>query len=210
MFFKLRRIGIFGKTISNMRHILLLILASFVLISCQNNDYSPKPRGFHRIIFPEKAYIAASNLTGCPFSFEIPFYASVSHDHSREAKPCWKNLDFPQFNARLHISYSAISPQSSLSQLTEDARSFVFKHTSKATSIDQKKIADNSKNVYGMEYFIQGNTASNYQFYVSDSSKHYLRGALYFNEKPHLDSIQPTLDFLKLDIERLIHTISWK
>ena len=120
------------------------------------------------------------------------------------------NLDFPEFNARLHISYFTIGNNIKLEQLTEDARTFVFKHTTKATAIDQKKIHNAAKKVFGLEYYIQGNTASNYQFYATDSSKHYLRGALYFNEKPNLDSIQPVLEFLKTDIEHLISTIRWK
>ncbi|WP_240458440.1 MULTISPECIES: hypothetical protein [Sphingobacterium] len=124
--------------------------------------------------------------------------------------PCWKNLDFPQFNARLHLSYFNIGPHSTLEQLTEDARTFVFKHTTMASAIEQKDIFIKEQNIYGLEYEIQGNTASNYQFFISDKSKHYLRGALYFNEKPHLDSIQPVLDFVKKDIRHLINSTKWQ
>lgn len=128
----------------------------------------------------------------------------------RNTQSCWKNVDFPQFNAKLHLSYFDIDKNITFAQLTEDARTFVFKHTAKATSIDQKKISRPAHKIFGLEYFIQGNTASNYQFYVSDSTQHYLRGALYFNEKPNLDSIKPVLEFLKMDIEHLISTIRWK
>lgn len=183
----------------------LLVMAS----SCtQTGDYSPKPRGHFRIDFPEKAYqpIAA----GCPFSFEIPAYSKLQEDLSPGAKPCWKNLDFPAYNARLHISYIPINEQAPLSQLTEDARTFAFKHTAKATAIDQSKINIPSKNIYGLTYYIRGNTASNLQFFVSDSSKNYLRAALYFNEKPNIDSIQPVLEFIRADVEHIISSFSWK
>lgn len=183
---------------------LTLILA---LVSCTNEDYSPKPRGFHRIILPEHSYITIGS--GCPYRFEIPAYSKLSSDYGSNTKPCWKNLDFPQFNARLHLSYFKVGPGSTLEQLTEDARTFVFKHTTMATAIDQKDIQVAAHNVYGLEYNIQGNTASNYQFFITDKSKHYLRGALYFNEKPHLDSIQPVLDFVKKDIQHLINTTQW-
>ncbi len=183
-------------------------LAAF-LIACQQDDYSPKPRGYHRIIFPEKNYRIA-NRAGCPFSFAIPAYSELQPDKNRNAQPCWENLDFPQFNARLHISYFPIGPASSFDQLTEDARTFAFKHTTKATGIDQGLISLPEERVYGLEYRISGNTASNYQFYVSDSTRHYLRGALYFNEKPNLDSIQPVLEFLEEDIRHLIYTFRWK
>ena len=176
--------------------------------SCQNDDYSPKPRAYHRIVFPQTNF-SQTNITGCPFVLDIPNYADIQDDTKASGK-CWKNIHFKQFNAQIHLSYYDINPQSSFEQLTEDARTFAFKHTSKASSIDQKKIAIPEHRIYGLEYYIDGNTASNYQFYISDSSKHYLRGALYFNEKPNLDSIQPVLDFLKKDITKIIHSIRWK
>lgn len=176
--------------------------------ACQSEDYVPKPRGYHRIDFPSRAY--QTTRTGCPYNFEMPIYTNLVNDQSREASPCWKNLEFQQFNAKVHLSYFEISPNATYEQLTEDARTFVFKHTTKATAIEQIPIQVDSLGIYGLEYKIQGNTASNYQFYISDKNKHYLRGALYFNEKPNLDSIQPVLEFIKEDISHLIHTIRWK
>ncbi|HMR19457.1 MAG TPA: gliding motility lipoprotein GldD [Sphingobacterium sp.] len=192
------------------RLVLFVLCLTFASVSCQQyGDYMPKPRGYHRINFPDKLYHQVER-GGCPFDFEIPVYSQLHDDQSRNAEPCWKNLDFPQFNARLHISYSKIEKSAPLDELTEDARTFVFKHTTKATAIDQKDISISEHQVYGLEYGIKGNTASNYQFYVSDSTTNYLRGALYFNEKPNLDSIQPVLDYLTEDIRHLIRTIRWK
>lgn len=186
------------------------LLAFLLLISaCTSSpDYSPKPRGHFRIDFPEKAYEVIA--TGCPFSFEIPSYSKLLDDLSPGARPCWKNLDFPAYNARLHISYIPISAEAPLRQLTEDARTFAFKHTAKATAIDQAKINIANKDLYGLTYYIRGNTASNLQFFVTDSSKNYLRAALYFNEKPNLDSIQPVLEFIRADVEHIIGSFSWK
>ncbi|NGM62336.1 gliding motility lipoprotein GldD [Sphingobacterium sp. SGG-5] len=185
------------------------IVCAALLFSCRQADYSPKPRGYHRILLPKKSY-RETMLTGCPFVFAIPTYSVMLDDKNRNAQPCWKNLDFPQFNARLHISYFPVGKTASFGQLTEDARTFVYKHTAKATGIDQKQIDRPEARVYGLEYTISGNTASNYQFYVSDSTDHYLRGALYFNEKPNLDSIQPVLEFIEDDIRHLIRTFRWK
>ena len=184
-----------------------LILLIFCCIGCSDQqDYSPKPRGFFRIEFPEKQYKKAE--TGCPFDFEMPTYAILSQED--RTHPCWKNLDFPQFNARLHVSYLPITDKTPLSQLTEDARTFAFKHTTKATAIDQSVIKNKLSNATGIQYDIAGNTASNYQFYLTDSSKHYFRAALYFNEKPHVDSIAPVLEFIKKDINHLIESFWWK
>ena len=190
------------------RAYLLLLLVIGLAISCSNNEYSPKPRGYYRIDLPKKEYILSE--TGCPFSFEIPTYSILLQDSLEKSAPCTKNLEFPQFNAKLHLSYFDINNINTFDQLSEDARKFAFKHTAKATGIKQKLIKKPSHDVYGIEYFIDGNTASNYQFYISDSTKNYLRGALYFKEKPNLDSIQPVLDFLENDIKHLINTFRWK
>lgn len=193
-----------------MKHLVtaFVVLLVLSLTGCNNQDYSPKPKAFHRIYFPEKEYKALN--IDCNYDFEIPTYAIVENDQSNQNNRCWKNIAFPDFNAKIHLSYYNINSHSNFEQLTEDARTFVFKHTTKATAIDQKVINEPNNKVYGLEYTIHGNTASNYQFYLSDSTKHYLRGALYFNEKPHLDSIKPVLEFLKKDIEHLIQTIRWK
>lgn len=170
--------------------------------------YSPKPRGYFRIIFPEKTYRTYSS--GCPYTFDLPTYAQVEPDRSADAQPCWMDIAFPQYNARIHLSYMPVSGRDYFNQLVEDAHTFAFNHTVRATAIDQQRISRPEDDVYGLKYEIKGNTASNIQFFVSDSTHHYLRGALYFHEKPRLDSIQPVLEFIKADIDTLIHSLRWK
>src|SRR5690606_2985900 len=159
---------------------------------------SPKPRGYFRIEFPEKTYHTFA--PGCPFTVRIPTYAMMEPDRSADARPCWMDLSFPQFNARIHLSYMPVTGPDNFNELVEDARTFAFNHTVKATAIDQQRISRPDAHVHGLKYEIKGNTASNIQFFVTDSTHHYLRGALYFNEKPRLDSIRPVLDFIKTDI----------
>ena len=187
-----------------------LIVFGFLTISawsCQQH-YSPKPRGYFRIEFPEKEYHPFS--AGCPYTFDIPVYATMEPDNSADAQPCWMDVHFPQFNARIHLSYMPVSSPANFNELVEDARTFAFNHTVKATAIDQQRIRYPEAGVYGLKYEISGNTASNIQFFVTDSAHHYLRGALYFHEKPRLDSIQPVLEFIKADIDTLIGSLQWK
>lgn len=179
----------------------------FILLGCRN-DYSPKPRAYHRIKFPEKVYQKYND--NCPYTFDYPAYARITRDETREAKPCWINVSFPQFNGKIHLSYQPVTSEKIFNELTEDARTFAFKHTVKATAIDEGVIRYPERKVYGIYYTIQGNTASAVQFYLTDSLHHYLRGALYFNEQPRLDSIQPVLDFIKKDIDVMIKTFEWK
>ncbi len=191
----------------NARCLYNLLVICFLLSSC-GNDYSPKPRGYFKIDLPEKKYQTYS--AECPFSFDFPVYAEVQPDSSRESKPCWMNVNYPQFNGRIHLSYQSVTSEKQFNQLIEDARTFAFKHTVKATAIDEAMISYPEKKVYGIYYSIEGNTASSLQFFLTDSTKHYLRGALYFNEQPRLDSIQPVLDFVKKDIDQMIKTFKWK
>jgi len=182
-------------------------LTTFLFISC-GTEYSPKPRAYFRIELPEKKYQSYSG--DCPYNFDFPVYALVQPDSSRDVKPCWLDVNYPQFNGRIHLSYQPISSTAEFNQLTEDARTFAFKHTVKATAIDEAIISYPKEKVYGIYYSIDGNTASSVQFFLTDSTKNYLRGALYFNEQPRLDSIQPVLDFIKKDIDHMIKTFKWK
>ena len=177
------------------------------LASC-TQDYSPKPRGYFNIKFPEKKYQTYDG--NCPYSFDYPDYAKVLPDNQRDAKPCWLDVAYPEFNGRIHLSYQPINSKAQFDQLVEDARTFAFKHTVKATAIDEGVISYPERKVYGVYYSIDGNTASSVQFFLTDSTKNYLRGALYFNEQPRLDSIQPVLDFVKKDIDVMIKSFKWK
>jgi gliding motility-associated lipoprotein GldD len=179
-----------------------------VFLSGCTQDYSPKPRGYFNIKFPQKKYQTYEDY--CPYSFDYPVYAQIIPDTKKGAKPCWIDLSYPEFNGRIHLSYQSISSRQQFDQLVEDARTFAFKHTVKATSIDEGVISYPDRNVYGIYYSIDGNTASSVQFFLTDSTKNYLRGALYFNEQPRLDSIQPVLDFVKKDIDVMIKTFKWK
>ena len=189
--------------------VLALVIIAVLMASCGGTpDYSPKPRGYFRIVYPKKEY--QTYQQGCPFSFEYPKYGRIEQDKSRLAKPCWQNIQFDQFNATLHLSYETIHSKKEFNQLIEDAHKLSFKHTVKATSIDEGIIAYPAKKVYGIYYTIDGNAASSAQYFLTDSTKHYLRCALYFNTVPRLDSIQPVLNFLKKDVDVMIKTFKWK
>jgi gliding motility-associated lipoprotein GldD len=185
-----------------------LIICLLIALSACNQDYAPKPRGYFRIQFPKKAYTTYNS--SCPYSFDYPVYAKVAPDNARDAKPCWINVEYPAFNGKIHLSYQTITSKKVFNELVEDARMFAFKHTVKATAIDEGAISYPDHKVYGTYYSIDGNTASSIQFFLTDSTKNYLRGALYFNEEPRIDSIQPVLEFVKKDIDVMIRSFRWK
>ena len=91
----------------------------------------------------------------------------------------------------------------------EESRTLAYKHTIKADAIQEQVFMNPANRVYGLIYKIEGNAASPMQFFLTDSTSHFLRGALYIREVPNIDSLKPVIDFLEIDIIRLIETTSW-
>jgi len=198
-----------------MRYLLCKVCFSFsvlTLVSC-NSDYTVgKKRGYFKIDFPEKKY-REFDQTGYPYSFEYPVYSSIVRDttffESTPENPWWINIDFPQFAARVHMSYKEIG-RNKFDSLVNDAFKLSYKqHTYKASAIEDSAM-ETPNHVHGMYFTLAGNTATANQFFLTDSTKHFLRGALYFAATPNEDSIGIVNDFLKKDILHLINTLKWK
>jgi gliding motility-associated lipoprotein GldD len=184
----------------------ILILLSAIAVSC-GNDYSPKPSGYFRIDLPEKKYQPFDTLF--PFYFEYPIYARIVHDPQAPDEPYWINVDFPRFHGRVHLSYKTVN--GNLSKYLEDSRTMALKHMSKSTGITEQVVNIPDKKVYGLIYAIQGiGAASTYQFYLTDSTRNFVRGALYFSVSPNNDSLAPVISFIQSDIDHLIETFRWK
>jgi len=178
----------------------------FLAASCGEN-HMPKPRGYFRIDFPKKEYCKFD--TNFPFTFEYPVYSKIVRDSSSLAEPFWINVVYSSFHAQLHITYRVID--GNLKKYLEDSRTLVNKHIPKASSISQREFSDPVNKVYGLVYNIKGaDAASTYQFYLTDSTSNFLRGALYFDLVPNNDSLSPVIDFLKSDIEHMVTTFRWK
>lgn len=184
-----------------------MILISFTT-SCEEEEevYSPKPRGYFRIEFPKKEYKLYDG--DCPFSFEIPVYSSITPSRSKNAQPCWFNLEFPKYKATVYLDYNNVN--NNMSQLLEDSRNFAVRHQVKSTGINESPVIRDSARVFGLLYDIDGNTASSVQFYLTDSTHHFLRGSLYFNASPNIDSLRLMVEFIREDILHLIKTTKWK
>lgn len=189
----------------NSRIASFLIPLILLLSACGSEDV-PKPRGYFRITFPEKQYRLLDTIY--PFTFEYPVYGQILKEEARPGEGDWISINFPKYRAKIHLSYKDV--HGDLSQLTEDARNLAYKHTYKADAIDERVFVSPEKKVYGILYDIKGNSASSIQFYVTDSSRHYLRGALYFRCQPNKDSLAPAVDFFTADVVRLIETLRWK
>jgi len=79
-----------------------------------------------------------------------------------------------------------------------------------ADEISERMYENDSQKLYGMFYDLKGNVASQSQFYVTDSTKHFISGALYFETKPNYDSILPAINYIQKDMMHLIESLRWK
>ena len=187
--------------------ILCCFIPLLVLFACGSEDYTPKERTYFRITLPERSYQTFD--TTFPYSFEYPKYAKIFRDERSNADKYWINIEYPMFNATIHISYKTVD--NNLGKYFEDSRNFANKQMTKATGIKEKTFYDQPNHIYGLVYDIKGtNVASPYQFIVTDSATNFLRGALYFDLVPNNDSLAPVIDFIKQDVDHLISTFRWK
>lgn len=186
------------------------LLFTLMIISC-NSVYTPKPRGYFSISFPEKKY-EVFDQPGFPYTFEYPVYAKVIRDTSffgdAPENPWWINVNFPQFSGTIYISYKQIGAYT-LDKLVNDAYNMTNKHSIKAYSIDDSLITT-PNNIHGVFFKVGGDVATANQFYLTDSVKNFLRGALYFDTTPNQDSLKPVNDFLREDMVHMVNTFKWK
>ena len=191
-----------------MRHLTGSILISTVvlLLSGCHNTAVPRPAGYFRIDLPEKDYVHFE--TPCHYSIEYPAYGRINlRPATAAADTCWTDIEFPSLKATIHLTYFDL--HDNLATLTELSRELAYKHTIRADAIEEKLWTNDSTHVYGILYDLKGNTASAVQFYVTDSTRHYLRGSLYFMAEPNEDSLLPVITFLRDDIIHLIETLNW-
>ena len=190
-----------------------IMLTGFIagLLAACNSEYSPKRRGYFRIDFPKHEY-RLFDKPGYPYTFEYPVYAQVVQDstffESSPENPYWINVIFPQFNGKMYISYKEVG-KNDFNKLVNDAFTMTYKHSSKATEI-RDSLMRTPNDISGVFFEVGGNAATAKQFFVTDSVKHFLRGALYFDATPNEDSLSIVNDFLQTDMQHLINTLQWK
>jgi len=199
---------------TNRLNFALLFIFALTIAAC-NSDYHPetKKKGYFRIDFPEKEY-AKFDQAGFPYTFEYPVYAKIVRDTTffgeTTENPWWINVNIPQFKGKIHVSYKEVKSKRQLDSLVNDAFQMAYKqHTEVSTGIEDS-LMTTPKGVEGIYYSLRGNTATANQFFLTDSTNHFLRGALYFNATPNEDSLGIVNEFLKEDLRHLINSLEWK
>ena len=185
-------------------------MATIGFTAC-NSRFTPKETGYPATLLPKKVYLTDA-VNGMPYTFDIPSYAVVDKKAAAmgvEAfKTGWMNLQFPNLNATLYISYNEVQ-KDKLDVLVRDAYNFANNHSNKASFIEDSAF-ENPQGHKGVFFHLGGDVASPYQFFITDSSRHFLRAALYFDTTPNADSLAPVIDFLYQDLKQLVHSFHWK
>jgi len=192
--------------------LIILLTMTVIAIGCKEVTV-PKPRGHFRIDMPQHKYVTLNGLSGkseeTPFSFEYPAYGNLSFNKEYENERGWFNIEFPAYKAKLYMTYKRINHD--FDELMEQTYMMNVKnHISKADAISEKYFNDEENKVYGVLYDLKGNTATAVQFYMTDSTNHFLRGSLYFASEPDADSLEPVIGYFREDIIHLIETLRWK
>lgn len=180
---------------------LLILVSLILLISSCEEVYTPKPRGFFRVDFPEKNY--KEFIAKDRFVIQIPTYSVMD---TARADSGWYVLKIPKLNASVYLTYRN---SNKITQALEDSRSLVYKQSVKADDIIESSFINYPKKVYGSLYDIKGNVATSVNFHITDSTSQFLRGALYFYNKPNKDSLAPVISFVREDIVKIIEDFKW-
>ncbi|MBK9400503.1 MAG: gliding motility lipoprotein GldD [Bacteroidetes bacterium] len=184
----------------------VLISSMLSLFSCGEEVITPKPRGYYRIELPERKY-SMFDPAGCTYKFEIADYIIPVPDTNRLSESCWWYLVMPKINGQIYLTYKPL--HGDINKFLDDTHTLVYKHTSRASSIDEQVISFRP-GVSGVLYTLGGQAASSTQFYVTDSVHHFLRGAVYFNAPPNADSLAPVQSYVREDILHMLKTLEWK
>ena len=177
-----------------------LIFITLTILSCKK-EVLPKPASHLRLDYTEASYRRFESP--CHYSFEMNSDAII-----KDEKECGFTIHYPKMKATIYLSYKPVN--GNINKLLRDAQKLTYEHVIKADDIVEQPFLNTKQKVFGMFYQVDGNAATNSQFYATDSTKHFVTGSIYFYAKPNFDSIMPAASYVKNDMQRLLETLKWK
>ena len=178
----------------------IVVLLTMSNASCKE-DTLPKPKAQLRLEYKDADYKDLNS--NCPYIFQYSTQAT-----SRSNSKCWININYPKLNASINITYRPVN--NNLKELFREAEKLTFNHAIKADGISSVPFENKRNKTYGAIYEVTGNAASPLQFHLTDSTKNFITGAVYFNVEPNYDSIVPAVKYLEKDLKHLMETLKWK
>lgn len=221
-----------------MKRLLIIIAAAGCLLAACHNDYTPKPQAYLRIDMPEHAYWLVDTLPTSingqtlpsvvlPFRLEANDSAQLTLKKPRQVatfmadgsiKPdrikydeVWLDINYPQWNSVIFLTYKALNGPEDLRGQIDTSSRMLEKHYTFTSGVEEQGYEDAENKVYGTVYYLKGSrVASTCQFWLTDSTRHFLRGALFLNVTPNNDSLAPVIDYMQADVEHLVETLRWR
>ena len=185
-----------------------LFLASVFFIAGCNDSYTPKRKGYNRLELPAHEYISLPD--SLPYSFDISTAAKILRDSSGFGERYWIDIFYPAITANVQITYKNLGHDSQfLRELVDDSYKLTAKHQIKAYSIEESVLLT-PKGKTAVVAELEGEVPSQFQFFITDSTNNFLRGALYFRTSTKNDSLAPAIEYMKIDAMRMINTLEWK
>jgi len=187
-----------------LRELYILMMISTLCIACGGDDALPKPKAYLALEYPEAKYHQAE--IECPYDFRVNSIAKLKRDKYK--KDCWFDITYPLLDGSIYISYYPV--EDNLKSLIIDAQKLPLSHEIKADAILSTTYINEAHQTYGLFYEVEGNAASQAQFYLTDSINHFATGSIYFNAQPNYDSILPAAEYLKKDMRKIMESMTWK
>ncbi len=186
----------------------ILLLALLLAFTSCDRQYLPKPLGYNKLVLPDAEYVQSPD--SLPYSFEYSKHAKLLDDTTSISERFWVEIYYPELKSNIHITYKALNKDEKLlREFVKDAYTLTAKHQIKAYAIDEV-IVKTPSNKTAVIAELQGDVPSQFQFTMTDSSRNFLRGALYFETKVNNDSLAPAIEFMKKEIMHLINTVEWR
>lgn len=187
------------------------IVYLFLFLASCTTDFKPKPKGYNHIDLPEHRYQLFTEADK-PYVFEYNVNAFPEDDTAsyKEKKKLYKILKYPELNFNIHLTYKDINGSTdSLDSFINESFRLAYGHDVKAYGITPEMVTLPGK-MTATIITLEGDVPSQYQFFVHDSTMHFLRGAVYFPIANKNDSLAPVIEYVKEDIQHLLKTLKWK
>jgi gliding motility-associated lipoprotein GldD len=189
-----------------MKKIMPLVLLALGLSSCESN-WLPKPPGYNRIELPRHEYQRLEQ--GYPYQLDFSSYSKVEADSFNLNEKEWINLNYKEFGAKVHLTYKKIDQSTDFKTLSNDAFNLTAKHQIKAYGIEEAiLLTPNGYSAVVAE--LSGEVPTQFQFFITDSTSNFLRGAVYFNTALKNDSLAPIIEYIKIDMAHLINSVNFE
>ncbi|GAB4345167.1 MAG: hypothetical protein OHK0038_25390 [Flammeovirgaceae bacterium] len=197
-------------------HLYLLINILILLFACkQEVSFVPKPKGYPRVEFPPHEYVKLPEGK-YPYQFEISKYAEIHPDtsfvaqlYAKEHKNNWIELRYPLFKNQISVSYYPVRGNlDSLMRYVNTSHKLTNKHMIKATAIDEI-LTRTPNGDWAILFELEGDVPSQFQYFITDSTTHFIRAALYFPTSTHNDSLAPIIQYVKEDMLHMLNSTTW-